>query len=246
MIKLRKWVINADDFGYSKAVNYGIIEAHRDGVVTSATLMVNMQGARHGAQLAKEFENLGVGIHFVLTCGKPIRADVTSLVKGDGTFHSISEIEKFASLEDVEKELISQMELFYSYGLKPTHIDSHHHVHALEKFYPIFRKVAQKYNLPIRASGNDDRDFQPIEYFCREFYGNHLTVEGTLMLFESLLNYKTVEVMTHPAFIDTALIIGSSYTKERLKELDILTDRRILSFIKDHGIQLVSYKGLDS
>lgn len=242
MIRLRKWVVNADDFGYSKAVNYGILDAHKYGIVTSATLMANMPGAFHAAQLAKECKELGVGIHLVLTCGSPVRDDVPSLVNSEGTFHKLSDIEKHASLEDVKKELTSQIELFYSLGLTPTHLDSHHHIHTMKSFYPIVKELAETYQLPNRSAGNADRKLHPIEYLCADFYGSHLTVENTLTLFESLLDFETVEIMSHPSFIDNALSAGSSYSKERLNELDILTDPSIASFFEEKNIQLINYK----
>lgn len=66
---MKKVIINADDFGYSAAVNAGIIKAYQDGVLTSTTLMANMSGRDGAIQLAKENQGLGVGGHLVLTCG---------------------------------------------------------------------------------------------------------------------------------------------------------------------------------
>lgn len=183
-----------------------------------------------------------MGIHLVLTCGRPVRDDVPSLVNNEGTFHKLSDIEKHASLEDVKKELTSQIELFYSLGLTPTHLDSHHHIHTMNSFYPIVKELAEKYQLPIRSSGNEDQKLHPFEYLCAEFYGSHLTVENTLALFESLLDFETVEIMSHPAFIDAGLSTGSSYCQERLNELDILTNPSIASFFEEKNIQLVNYK----
>jgi chitin disaccharide deacetylase len=127
---MTKLIINADDFGYSKGVNLGIIEAFQNGVVTSATLMANMPGAEHAAALAKENPGLGVGIHLVLTCGKPICRDVPSLINDHGEFHRLADLEKIARIDEVERELTSQFERFLSFRIQPTHIDSHHHVHA--------------------------------------------------------------------------------------------------------------------
>ena len=63
-------IINGDDFGYSDAVNRAIIEAHRTGVLTSASLMVNERAASGAVQLAKENPNLAVGLHLVLVLGR--------------------------------------------------------------------------------------------------------------------------------------------------------------------------------
>ena len=98
-------IVNADDFGISKAINLGIIEARREGIVRSTTLMCNMEA---------------VGI-----------------------------AEK-AKSEDIKKELECQLNKFLSYGIKPTHIDTHHHVHRIEKVFKVIKEIAIKNNLPVR------------------------------------------------------------------------------------------------
>lgn len=98
-----KLIVNADDFGYSKGVNLGIIEAHRAGVVTSTTTMVNMGGFEHAVQLARETPTLGVGIHLVLTCGAPVSHDVPSLTDEHGRFHRGYDYLGTTSPEDVER-----------------------------------------------------------------------------------------------------------------------------------------------
>lgn len=241
---MKKWIINADDFGYSKGVNYGIIEAHQNGIVTSATLMVNMPGAEHAVKLAKENPTLGVGIHLVLTCGRPVRDDVPTLVNEKGEFHRLKDLDKYVSLEDIEREWTSQIEKFFSLGLIPTHLDSHHHVHGHEKIYPIVEKLAKKYALPIRPVKNGKRELHPVQHLCTEFYGDHLSIEKTLDIFDRLLSYETVELMTHPAYIDVELMAGSSYLFERAKELAILTDAAIRSYFADKNIQLATYRDL--
>ena len=65
-------IVNADDFGLCKAQNYGIIEAFNHGVVTSTTAMVNMAAVEHAALLSAAAPELAVGMHFVLTLGRPL------------------------------------------------------------------------------------------------------------------------------------------------------------------------------
>src|SRR5699024_11986375 len=84
-----KLIINADDFGYSRAVNYGIIDAHKKGVLTSTTLMTNMPGAEHAYKLGKEYNHLGIGVHLTLTCGKPLLDNHQTLVDADGNFKKL-------------------------------------------------------------------------------------------------------------------------------------------------------------
>ena len=65
-------IVNCDDFGYSKAVNYGIIEAYKNGIATSATLMAGMPGFNHALELIRENPGLGCGVHLTLSAYKPI------------------------------------------------------------------------------------------------------------------------------------------------------------------------------
>jgi chitin disaccharide deacetylase len=239
---MTKLIINADDFGYSKGVNLGIIEAFQNGVVTSTTLMANMPGAAHAADLAKKNPKLGVGIHFVLTCGEPISNEVPSLVNNKGAFYRLSEIDEFAIVEDIELELRSQFEKFLSFGIKPTHIDSHHHVHSLEKVYQVVEKIAKENYLPIRKVSVDSNPMQPVQYFNHEFYGDQLTTEYLIGLLDKVLPYETAELMTHPAYIDEQINSGSSYSIQRVRELTILTDPAVRKALTNRGINLVTFR----
>ncbi|WP_407406258.1 chitin disaccharide deacetylase [Peribacillus sp.] len=244
---MTKLIINADDFGYCKGINLGIIECFQNGVVTSATLMANMPGAEHAAGLAKENPNLGVGIHLVLTCGYPVRSDVPSLVREDGAFHRRGDMHKFAEPADIEKELNSQMERFLSLGLKPTHIDSHHHVHGLEKVYPIVEKIAKAHGLPVRKLDGALHGYQGVkrtEKLITDFYGSDLTTGHLVDILDKSLSSETVEIMCHPGYIDESILNGSSYALPRVKEMAILTDPLIQKAIAVRDIELVSYKEL--
>ncbi|RFU69913.1 chitin disaccharide deacetylase [Bacillus sp. V59.32b] len=243
---MTKLIINADDFGYSKGVNLGIIEAYQNGVVTSATMMTNMPRAAHAAALALENPGLGVGIHLVLDCGAPVCDHVPSLVNEKGVFHKMAGIEQFAELADIENEYASQIERFFALGLKPTHIDSHHHLHGHQKIYPTVERLAEKYRIPIRkVSANPQHmsnvKLQTAQYFNHDFYGDELTLEYFIGLLDTVLPYETAEIMTHPAYIDEPLLTGSSYALQRVRELAILTDKRVQEAIADKKIELVTY-----
>ncbi|MFX3625162.1 MAG: chitin disaccharide deacetylase [Ectobacillus sp.] len=246
---MTKLIVNADDFGYSKGVNLGIVEAFQNGIVTSATLMANMPGAAHAAALAKENPNLGVGIHLVLTCGKPVSKAVPSLIDANGRFRSLREIERLARPDEIEREFRSQIEKFLSFGLRPTHIDSHHHAHGLENVLPIVANLAKEYSLPVRlVPGNAEQlknmGVKTVAFFDDRFYGEQLTAEYLINMLEQASFYETAEIMCHPAFIDEALLSGSSYALLRAKELSILTSGEIRKAVEARNIQLISYKGM--
>ena len=67
-----KVIVNSDDFGYSRGINFGIMDCYKRGVLTSGTLMTNMPGFEHAVELAKENPGFGVGIHMVLTAQGPV------------------------------------------------------------------------------------------------------------------------------------------------------------------------------
>lgn len=238
-------IVNADDFGYTKGVNYGILEALQQGVVTSTSMMCNFESSAHAFQLMRKYPGLPVGIHFVLTSGRPMRKDVPSLVDTDGNFHKIKDFVKHAVPEDIEKELSAQLKYFLSSGFMPTHIDSHHHIHAEEVVLPIVLKLARQYQLPVRryAKVQDERISSP-DHLIDLFYGEHLSEEYFLSLLEMKGDYETVEIMTHPAYLDEELLARSSYAWPRIHELSILTNPQLRERLLACGIELISYREL--
>ncbi|HMX28232.1 MAG TPA: ChbG/HpnK family deacetylase, partial [Blastocatellia bacterium] len=85
-------IINGDDFGHSEAVNRAIIQAHREGVLTSASLMVNERAAAQAVELAKANPALAVGLHLVLVLGRAAlpHAELTHITDADGNFSDSS------------------------------------------------------------------------------------------------------------------------------------------------------------
>ncbi|PEJ57750.1 MULTISPECIES: chitin disaccharide deacetylase [unclassified Bacillus (in: firmicutes)] len=224
MIKL---IVNADDFGYSRGINYGIIDAHKNGIVNSATMMMNMPGVSHAVELAKENPGLQVGIHLVLTCGKPLLHDVPTLVNEEGNFKSRSEFfeHKNISLEELEREWTKQIETFLESGLKPTHFDSHHHVHSIPEFLPVVQKLSKKYNLSVRRiSENALHGVTPFtDVFLHGFYGEGVTEDYFEKVLTHVQDGQSVEVMCHPGYLDHEILNNSSYAKDRVKETLVLT-----------------------
>ncbi|NHC41444.1 chitin disaccharide deacetylase [Bacillus sp. MM2020_1] len=223
MIKL---IVNADDFGFSQGVNHGIIDSFLYGIVNSTTMMMTMAGTNHAIQLAKRYPKLRVGIHLVLTCGKPLVDNVPSLVDDNGYFKSLSTFNpKGLSLEELEREWTAQIERFIHAGLTPTHMDSHHHVHTLNELNPVIKNLSAKFRLPIRKNGFNSIDgvdsFSDVSLF--DFYGEGVNPDYFTKLKERIQDGMTVEVMCHPAYIDNNLLHGSTYTFQRLTELEILT-----------------------
>src|SRR6266481_193026 len=84
----RRLIVNADDFGRSRGINAAVIRAHREGILTTASLMVNEVATDEAVTLARENPRLGVGLHLTLLCGHPALTgkEIPGLLNGDGCF----------------------------------------------------------------------------------------------------------------------------------------------------------------
>ncbi|MFC5711391.1 chitin disaccharide deacetylase [Thalassorhabdus alkalitolerans] len=223
-------IINADDFGLTRGVNDGIIKAHTDGIVNSTTLLVNMPGTKDAVRKMKDYPDLGVGIHLTLSCGSPVRSDVPSLVNEEGSFKltkTYREVDpKEINVSDVEKEWRAQLQTFLSFGIYPTHIDSHHHIHGWDPLYPVIHKLSKEYSLPVRNVFQNTKS-QGIQLhtaiFRDDFYKNGTGLKYFHKLQKEVSTEEVVEVMVHPGFIDDDLRNISSFLERREKELELLT-----------------------
>ena len=152
---MKRIIINADDFGLSPCVNEGIVQAHREGVLTSATLMANMPGFDQAVDLARANPKLGVGLHLNIVRGRPVApADqVSSLLMGDVRFpRSASTVVRRLLLgrvrtEELERELRAQVEKALKAGVRLSHFDSEKNLHVLPPFFKLVIKLAVDYGI---------------------------------------------------------------------------------------------------
>jgi chitin disaccharide deacetylase len=148
-------IINADDFGLCEGVNKGIVEAHTKGVLTSTTIMANMPATEQAVDLAKNLPTLGVGVHLNLTAGKPLCQDntVKLILNSRGHFALSPGKLALASLitgkarAAIETELASQIQWLIDKGIKPTHLDSHKHIHSFPTIFPIVCRLAKRFGI---------------------------------------------------------------------------------------------------
>ncbi len=150
---MRRLIINADDFGLSPGVNRGIIEAHREGVVSSATLMATGPSFEDAAAAARSIPGLNVGCHVVLVDGEPVSqaSAIASLLEAsrNGNRPRLRRsIVGFASRslagatleEHVQAEAEAQIRRLQSAGLSVSHVDTHKHAHIFPGvFRPLLR-----------------------------------------------------------------------------------------------------------
>lgn len=238
----KKLIINADDFGYCKGVNYGIIEAHTDGVLTSTTLMANMPGFEHAVNLSKKHPDLGVGVHLTLTTGRPVLAHLTTIADAEGNFRHQSYYKNTFRIdqEEVYNEWKAQIEKVIASGIQPTHLDTHHHANLFGDFNNIYLQLAEEYHLPVRNNfHNQDPNRKTTDGFV---YTMETVFKSENTLKQLLETHNTVEIMCHPAFLDKFLLANSSYTYPRAEELDLLTRESTKKlFSTENGIALTTF-----
>ena len=146
-------IVNADDFGWTRGITDGILLAHRRGIVTSTSLMVNQPATAYAVEQLASTPQLSVGIHLNLTDGRPVLTgrQVPSLVDSRGRFHPFSQLQRRLwrlqiRSREVEAEFRAQIQQMKSLGLAPTHADSHHHLHM----HPL---VAKPFVRAVRSEG---------------------------------------------------------------------------------------------
>ena len=164
---MKELILNADDFGLTQGINRGIIRAHRDGILTSATLMATGPAFDHAVELARANPTLGVGCHLVLTGGSAAasREQIPSLVDENGRL-PLSLTALVASVTtgrvppgEIEMELRAQIEKIRRAGLEPSHLDTHKHTHVHPTIMNALGRVAQETGITrVRNPVEDLRD----------------------------------------------------------------------------------------
>lgn len=240
---IKRLIVNADDFGMTDGVSIGILHAHADGIVTSTTTMMNMPSVKFAFNLSKDFPNLGIGIHLVLTAGRPLVDGATSFTDSNGNFIKLRDYPnsqpEHINLNELYTEWKAQIELFIELaGKKPTHIDSHHHVHLLPELQEVAIRLAKEYDLPIRQRNQIVNHYEYVR--CADKMYDEL-VNYDFLVREISINENVMEFMCHPAYIDQALYDMSSYCLVRMEELKLLRSQKVKDFIKENNISLISY-----
>lgn len=218
---MRYLIVNADDFGASRGVNRGIIEAHEVGILTSTSLLVNAAGSAEAAELGRASPGLSVGLH----------ADVRN------------ELNAAANSGRLRKVLNEQLARFEKLiGRPPTHLDSHHNVHRDPQALCDFLDLAREHGLPLR-------EHSPARYFSK-FYGQwggethleQISAESLVLMLETEIGEGITELSCHPGYVGPDY--PSGYSTEREVELRTLCDPRIRQVLAEQSIQLISYHDL--
>lgn len=252
-------VINADDFGLTKGVSQGILDGMKHGVISDTSAITNTCDFEESAKLAMKQGVTSMGIHLLLTMGKPLLPiqDVQSLVKADGYFCKHVELVNMQfDIEEVRKELEAQITCFLKTGLALNHIDTHHGFMNISKeMAMLFEQLAKKYQVPLRNEGArisiDKRVIEPDSsvYKTEMLYFNHGTPHHILdhilaFLHDAQQQYDSVEIGCHPGYSDEGLRQISVLNHDREIELEIFKDAHLKAYIQEHNIALHSYTTL--
>jgi hopanoid biosynthesis associated protein HpnK len=158
---VKNLIVNADDFGWTEGVNRGIVEAFRNGIVTSTSLLANGLAFASGVATAKSAPGLAVGVHLNLSDGAPVadRESVPNLLNDEGLFTAgpesllLRRARRGLPLNEVEAEWDAQIQKVRDAGIAPTHLDGHKHVHMLPGLFEIALRLAKRHDIgAIRVS----------------------------------------------------------------------------------------------
>lgn len=268
---MRTLLVNADDFGFTQDVNAGIVEAHREGILTATTLMAGGAAFEDAVRLAGENPELDIGVHLQMvqggslsSPGRPLPASVgvlmRALVAGD---------------LDVLREMEAQVEKVLAAGIRPTHLDTHKHTHLLPAVLDAVARVSEKYgirwvrkpfDLPLdgtRASwktrgaavvmrqmrGQFDRVLArhgawTTDHFAGFVWTGNYDAADLIRLIRNLPEGST-EFMCHPGILGEELRVAQTRLKEsRQQELRALTDIRVREALNENGVVLSNYRHL--
>jgi predicted glycoside hydrolase/deacetylase ChbG (UPF0249 family) len=219
----RQLIVNADDYGRSPGVSRGILDAHRGGIVTSTTVMINQPGIEPQLEEALACEGLGIGLHLVFSAWRPLLppATIPGLVRSDGMFldqHTLWAQAERIPLEQLTAELAAQLERFVSLaGGEPDHLDCHHFVHLYPPFFQIYADLAAQYSLPLRVPFPPESDFAAsigtlsfLEGFPRDLVRGMIATNSALLIAHGL---------THPDHFIGTFFGRESLTLEYLANL---------------------------
>jgi predicted glycoside hydrolase/deacetylase ChbG (UPF0249 family) len=226
----RHVIVNADDFGLSEKTNDGILQAHREGIVTSASLMVRQAASADAARRARSFPGLGVGLH----------VDVGEWCYRDGSWIALYEVVPTQSAEALADEVQRQLTQFEKLvGRAPAHLDSHQHAHRYEPLRSVMIAMASKLNVPLRF-------FKPRVRYCGDFYGQTakgeplpgaISVESLVSVLQGLAAGIS-EIACHPGLDDN---LSTMYVAQRKSEVETLCDPRVRAAVAERDVELVSF-----
>lgn len=271
---IRRLIVNADDFGRSSSINEAVVRAHRDGILTTASLMVNEAPCAEAVELARQNPELGVGLHLTLLMGHSALApgEIPGLVNASGEFLNDPVKVGFKYFfqrglrEQLRKEIHAQFARFRATGLPLDHLNGHLHLHLHPTVFSILMEDAQTLGIErIRLTRDPfwvDVSMAPGQRLYRVTHAviysilsrraraplQKRNIRHTHRVFGLLQNARVDE--TYVLKLLPVLPPGHSelYSHPSLDnfkhEFDALVSPRVKEQIKRLGIQLIRYRDL--
>jgi predicted glycoside hydrolase/deacetylase ChbG (UPF0249 family) len=251
-------IINCDDLGSSHAANLGVYDALREGIATSATLMVPCPWAR---EAAARYRGEDVGVHLTLNAEwdlyrwGPI-THAPSLLDGDGGFpRTVEDVWDHADLDEARRELRAQVERAIYWGFDVSHLDSHMGTLQLRpEFFDIYLELAVDFRLPFRLSGAsteksigfpfrrlaaEEGVLFPDHFVHVRGMGTRTVLERTLMD----LRPGVTEIYIHPAVDTPELRAFAPDWPARVDDHALVTrDQAIRALCERADVQLIGYR----
>lgn len=269
---MKRLVVNADDFGFTRDVNAGIVQAQQEGILTATTLMANGRAFEDAVSAARATPSLDVGCHLVLIGGASVLDPRRRLPR------TVGELLRTLALGNLRiyDELAAQVRRIVEAGVQPTHLDTHKHTHLLPPVLDVVARLSRDFSIPwvrrpfdlplhpgpvpwttravSRALGGLRGRFHRVlaRYGCRttdHFAGFQITgrfgAAGLSELIRSLPE-GTTEFMCHPGQCGPELLSAPTRLKQsREQELQALTSPEVRAAISGAGVALVTYRDLD-
>lgn len=261
-------ITNADDYGYRPDISRAIIDSHKNGYLTSTTVLINFV-SNGDVQLALETPTLGFGLHLNLTSGEPV-SDNWKNTYGSFSRPQRNEPKQFDreiwipffekyKTKDVLIEYEAQIEKFKKlFNKLPTHIDSHHYSSCYESTFPAFIHIAQKYNLPTRlpkiwSLAKDQHEMGNITHVPElenklRSTGIKTTTYFSINYYNRFENYLEEFDKELSAVKDTESIEISfhpGYEEDwRKKDLEILNDPKVKELFDANNFTLINFSSL--
>jgi predicted glycoside hydrolase/deacetylase ChbG (UPF0249 family) len=261
---LRKLIVNADDFGFTRDVNEGIVRAHREGILTATTLMAHGAAFDDAVRRAAEVPALDIGVHLTLVGAPRYPASVPDLM-----------VAMAWGRIDIERELRQQIEKVLAAGIRPLHLDAHKHTHLLP---PVLKRVAElsreygipwvrrPFDFPLHAAGVplsrrvvtrslglvrghfhrvlQSHGCRTTDHFAGFRITGHYDTAELCALIRALPEGVT-EFMTHPGVCTDELRAATTRLKEsRQNELNALVSVDVRQALAAAGVELVRYRDL--
>jgi predicted glycoside hydrolase/deacetylase ChbG (UPF0249 family) len=212
-----KWlIVTGDDFGITSGVNRGIVQAHREGILTSTSLMVDRPACEEAAALGRACATLSVGLHLELN-----RDDADRIAA------------------ELERQLARFIELV---GADPTHADSHHDAHYDPRVLPHVLAWSARTGVPVRGFSRARHFPKFYGQWGGETHLEQIGVAGLLRLFDVEISDGVTELNCHPGYVEPGF--PSSYAAEREEELRTLCDDRVHQAILEREIRLIGFREL--